>query len=266
MPVRLPPAFAFHRRMLVGSTNDEAKELAARLGAVEGTLVWADEQSGGRGRRGRQWVSPPGNLYCSLILSPDVPLMRAAELGFVAALALHDLASWAAPQASMRLKWPNDVLADRAKISGILLEALEPKGVVLGLGVNIASCPEGMAYPAAALSAWRADLTPQAALERLLPKLWDLYQLWREQGFLPIRDLWLERAKGLGEPIEVRLEDRTLAGIFTGLDEQGALILDGATRILAGDVFFPGEGYLKAVEKTLDEWNSPEDEDAWRNL
>lgn len=239
MPVRLPPAFALHRRMLVGSTNDEARDLVARLGAGEGTLVWADEQSGGRGRRGRVWTSPPGNLYCSLILKPDVPLMRAAELGFVAALALHDLAQWAAPLANVRLKWPNDVLADGAKISGILLEALEPAGVVLGLGVNIASAPEGTPYPAAALSKWRADLTVEAALERLMPKLWDLYELWRGQGFLPIRDLWLASARGLGEPIEVRLEDRTLSGIFTGLDEQGALILDGAARILAGDVFFP---------------------------
>jgi BirA family biotin operon repressor/biotin-[acetyl-CoA-carboxylase] ligase len=240
MPVRLPLAFALHRRMLVGSTNDEVKDLAARLGAGEGTLVWADEQSGGRGRRGRVWVSPPGNLYCSVLLMPDVPLMRAAELGFVAALAIADLAKWAAPTADIRLKWPNDVLANGAKISGILLEALEPKGVVLGLGVNISNAPEDTPYPAVALSKWNPGLTVPAALERLMENLWDLYSLWRTHGFLPIRDLWLASAKGLGEPIEVRLEDRTLSGIFTGLDEQGALILDGATRILAGDVFFPG--------------------------
>ncbi|MBF0267642.1 MAG: biotin--[acetyl-CoA-carboxylase] ligase [Alphaproteobacteria bacterium] len=239
MTLRLPPAFVLHRRACVGSTNDEAKSLAEG-GAGEGALVWADQQTGGRGRRGRSWASPPGNLYCSLILTPDVPLMRAAELGFVAALAIADLASWAAPQADIRLKWPNDVLADGAKISGILLEPAPPGGIVLGMGINIASAPSGTPYPAAALSAWNNDLTAQAALERLMARLWDLYGLWRSQGFLPIRDLWLSNAKGIGEALEVRLEDRTLTGIFTGLDEQGALILDGTTRILAGDVFFPG--------------------------
>ncbi|CAA6605576.1 Biotin-(Acetyl-CoA-carboxylase) ligase (fragment) [Rhodospirillaceae bacterium LM-1] len=165
--------------------------------------------------------------------------MRAAELGFVAALAIHDFAQRAAPQANVRLKWPNDVLADGAKISGILLEALEPSGVVLGMGINIATAPSATPYPAAALSAWNKDLSVEAALESLMAGLWDLYGLWREQGFLPIREMWLASAKGLGEPIEVRLEDRKLTGLFTGLDEQGALILDGDTRILAGDVFFP---------------------------
>jgi BirA family biotin operon repressor/biotin-[acetyl-CoA-carboxylase] ligase len=235
--LHLPAAFVLHERANVASTNDEAKALA-QAGAGEGTLVRAVSQSGGRGRRGRVWTSPQGNLYCSLILTPDVPLMRVAELGFVAAIAVADLAHWAAPGAEIRLKWPNDVLADGAKISGILLEPLEGGGVVLGIGVNIVSAPEGTPYPAAALSRWNEVIRVDAALERLMERLWALYGLWRGQGFAPIRELWLAKAKGIGEPVEVRLEDRTMRGVFTGLDEQGALILDGQTRILAGDVFF----------------------------
>ncbi|MBF0168207.1 MAG: biotin--[acetyl-CoA-carboxylase] ligase [Alphaproteobacteria bacterium] len=238
MTPRLPPPFVLEERACVGSTNDEAMALAGQ-GALEGTLVWADQQTGGRGRRGRNWVSPPGNLYFSLILRPDVPLARAAELGFVAALAIHDLAVWATPKADIRLKWPNDVLADGAKISGILLEPASPSGIVLGIGINIAHAPRDTPYLAAALSQWNTSLTAEAALDYLAPRLWRLYEVWQSQGFTPIRERWLKHAKGVGEPIEVKLEDRTLTGIFTGLDDQGALILDGKTRILAGDVFFP---------------------------
>lgn len=239
MPLKLPSVFVLHERAKAGSTNDEARNLANQ-GAGEGALVWAREQTGGRGRRGRSWVSPPGNLYCSVILKPDVALLRAAELGFVAALAIRAVAVDAIPSADVRLKWPNDVLANGAKISGILLEPLADRGIVLGMGVNVTSAPKDTPYPAAALADWGSRISVEAALESLAANLWDLYQLWKSHGFRPIREMWLTHAKGLGQRIEVRLEDRTLTGLFEGIDEQGALLLDNGQRVLAGDVFFPG--------------------------
>lgn len=237
MPLTLPPAFVLRQRAKVGSTNDEAKSLIDG-GAGEGALVWALEQTGGRGRRGRSWASPAGNLYLSFVLKPDVALMRAAEVGFVAALAVRALALWAAPTALVQLKWPNDVLANGAKLSGILLEPARD-ALVLGIGVNIASAPTGTPYPAVALSAWNKALTVEAALERLAAEFHDLYSLWKKEGFLPIRELWLAHARGLGERIRLRLEDKEIEAVFTGIDEQGALILGNGQRILAGDVFFP---------------------------
>ena len=127
----------------VGSTNDAALRLAEG-GASEGTFVWAREQTGGRGRRGRSWVSPPGNLYCSTVLRPECPASRAAELGFVAALAVADIVP---AERRIRLKWPNDVLVDGGKIAGILLESsIGQDGlvehVVAGIGVNVGFAPQ----------------------------------------------------------------------------------------------------------------------------
>ena len=118
MPV-LPDGWTLVALASVGSTNDEAARLAD-TGVPEGTVVWSREQTGGRGRRGRHWASPPGNLYTSTILRPACAAPRAAELGFVAALAVADIVPVGRP---VRLKWPNDVLVDGGKIAGILLES-----------------------------------------------------------------------------------------------------------------------------------------------
>lgn len=165
----------------VGSTNDEAARLADG-GASEGTVVWAREQQGGRGRRGRRWASPPGNLYSSTILRPNCPAPRAAELGFVAALAVGDLVP---ASRAIRLKWPNDVLIDGGKIAGILLEsAIAQDGrvehVVAGIGVNVAFAPQlaEMRYPGASLGG-----TVEAALEGLTRALATRLAQWRRDGF-----------------------------------------------------------------------------------
>src|SRR5690348_7572810 len=148
----LPAGFRAHHFAAVGSTNDTAKELA-RAGAPEGTIVWAGEQTAGRGRRGRIWASPPGNLYLSLILRPQAPAAQAAQLGFVAALALGGaIAELAGPQIELRCKWPNDLLANGRKLAGILLESEtsangEVDFVVLGVGANLASAPAATEYP-----------------------------------------------------------------------------------------------------------------------
>lgn len=243
---RLPDGYCLRRYETIGSSNDEAKALA-RDGVPEGTIVWAGEQTAGRGRRGRVWASPPGNLYLSLILRPRVAAAQAAQLGFVAALGLSDaLTALAGPAIEPRCKWPNDLLANGKKLAGILLESETSASgdvdfVVLGLGANLASAPAGTEYLATSLAAeGTAGVPPAAALEGFIRHFDSWLQVWHRGGFAPIRTAWLARAAGLGSDIRVRLERLELSGRFLDLDDDGALLLDtadGRRRIAAGEVF-----------------------------
>jgi BirA family biotin operon repressor/biotin-[acetyl-CoA-carboxylase] ligase len=249
----LPPAYRLVVLDTVDSTNEEAKRLAA-LGEAEaedGTLVWARQQTAGRGRLGRQWFSPEGNLSCSLIARPEVPAKEAVQLGFVAALAIYDAISRIAkPGQQIHCKWPNDVLLENKKVAGILLESeaagdAVPAWIVLGVGINIAHHPSDTDFPATSLSAEGCrGVSVIDVLEAFGRHFLTWTNRWLNDGFPPIREHWLHRAMGLGEDIQVRLEDRTLSGRFSSLDEDGVLILetpDGTSqRITAGDVFFPG--------------------------
>lgn len=242
---RLSPFFRLASFAEIDSTNDEAKRRAGE-GAAQGTLIWAQAQRAGRGRRGRGFVSPAGNLYMSILLRPDRPAASAAQLGFAAALALGDAILPLLPRPEgLRYKWPNDVLIDGRKVSGILLES-QAAGegrldwLVVGIGVNVASFPAGVDYPAISLAAAGARVTVEALLEAVAGSFERWYERWREEGFRPLRQAWLARARGLGEAIRVRLQGEEASGRFAGLDEDGALLLDDGTtrrRIGAGDVF-----------------------------
>lgn len=247
----LPPVYRLVALDTVGSTNDEAKRLAARGEdeAPDGTLVWARSQTAGRGRRGRRWISPEGNLYCSLVLRPDVPLAEAVQLGFVAALAIYDAtAQLVHPGHQVYCKWPNDVLLQEKKIAGILLESeasgnAVPSWIVLGVGMNVAQYPDGTEFPATSLWAEGCrEVTIVDALEAVSRHFLAWTNRWVHDGFEPVRDTWLRRAKGFREEIQVRVDDEVLNGTFAAMDEKGALILELATgqrrRISAGDVFF----------------------------
>ena len=237
----------------VGSTNDEARGLAPAppvgVGAPHGTVVWARRQEAGRGRRGRNWASPEGNLYCSVILRPDCAASVASTLSFVVALALADAVAIFLPERSIALKWPNDVLVEGAKVSGILLDsASTPDGridwVVAGSGINIASRPERTEFPATSLNDEGAGegATPGAMLEAYAAALERRYADWQAQGFVGVREAWLARAWGRGGPMSARLERESVSGRFEDLDEAGNLVLrlnDGRRRrIAAGDIFF----------------------------
>jgi BirA family biotin operon repressor/biotin-[acetyl-CoA-carboxylase] ligase len=228
----------------LGSTNAEARRLA-RAGERGPFWITAKGQSAGRGRRGSAWVSPPGNLYATLLLSEPSPPAQAPQLSFVAALALHDGVSEAAPQVApaLSVKWPNDLLLSRAKLAGILIEGdSEPDFcVAIGIGVNCVSHPQDTAHPATDLASAGASVTPERLFAALAAAMQRRLAQWqRGQGFASIRTDWLKRAEGLGREIRVRLPERELTGRFEGLDEAGRLLLKGpggVSTVTAGDVF-----------------------------
>jgi len=230
----------------IGSTNAEALSRAA-AGAPEQWIV-ADRQIAGRGRRGRHWVSEPGNLYSSLLLYDPAPAAISPQVCFVAALAIHDAIIDALPAldaSRLRLKWPNDVLLDGRKLVGILVEgaiAGSKQAVVIGIGVNCAHHPANMAYPVTDLGSEGFSLAPEALFERLAARMMDRLAQWRRgSAFQATRHSWLERAYQLGREIEVKLPERTLGGRFEDIDGEGALVLALANGhrefIRAGDVF-----------------------------
>ena len=246
-PVSLPVGYTLVELASVASTNDEAARLASE-GAADGTVVRARRQTGGRGRRGRRWTSPEGQRECSVVVRTAVPLARAAVLSLAAAVAVGDTVSEFLPtEARVEHKWPNDVLVDGAKIAGILLEASSSGGgaadwLVVGCGVNVSTYPDIPGLVATSLAAHGGPVPVDAVLATLLERLHSRRTEWETAGAAAVRGAWLDRARGLHEPIRVRLPREEVHGRFESLDDDGALMLrlaDGGTRrISAGDVFF----------------------------
>ncbi len=230
----------------VDSTSTVARAMA-EAGTAHGTVVWAREQSAGRGRLSRQWSSPPGNLYLSVVLRPAVAAARVAEMGFACALAVAETAEAFLPHGpAARLKWPNDVLLDGAKIAGILLEgqfsAQSLAYVVAGIGINVASSPDSPTYQTISLRALGSgEIEPGEVLKVLLTRLSVWLETWTEVGFAPVRAVWMDRAARLGKTITVRIGNEPVEGLFDGIDDTGALLLrtaGGIRRITAGEVAF----------------------------
>lgn len=236
---------AFHES--IGSTNEEAAG-AARSGEPGGLVVWALEQTQGRGRRRRVWSTGLGNMALSILERPAIAAASAGQASFVAALALHDaLAALLGPEADVRLKWPNDALLGGRKVSGILLEASGRADapldwLVVGVGLNLVSHPEGTEHPATDVRAETGvEVEAARAVEAYVAAFAQRWCSWLDGGFGPIRAAWLDRAAALGSGIRVRLDRETLTGRFVDLDAQGALVLETAPglqrSIAAGDVF-----------------------------
>ena len=218
-----------------------------RGGDPGGLFVVADRQTGGRGRQGRTWVSPVGNFYASLALRDPAPAALAPQLGFVAGVALATtLRARLRGDDRLRLKWPNDILFDGAKVAGILLESAmlpdERLGCVIGIGVNCNTHPSGLSYPATDLrTAGDAQVDPADVLAELAHNLCAELARWRRgDGFASVRERWLAKAAGHGERIVVATPRQTFSGIFRDLDAGGRLLVevpDGLARVDAGDVF-----------------------------
>jgi BirA family biotin operon repressor/biotin-[acetyl-CoA-carboxylase] ligase len=230
----------------LGSTNAEAL-VRARAGERGPLWISAATQTGGRGRRGKSWVSPPGNLYATLLLTEPSPPALAPQLSFVAGLAVHDAVIACAPDAlsSLKLKWPNDLLLAGRKLAGLLIEAeSQPRfSVAIGIGVNCVSHPADIGYAATDLRA--SGITVNALLAALAAAMKARLAQWAAgASFAGIRTDWLARAASLGETILVRLPERQLTGIFEGIDADGRLLIATQDRttetIAAGDVFTLG--------------------------
>ncbi|MCJ8308523.1 MAG: biotin--[acetyl-CoA-carboxylase] ligase [Rhizobiaceae bacterium] len=232
----------------VGSTNAVALEQA--VGGDPGQLwITAESQSAGRARRGRSWVSEPGNLYASLLLLDPAPQDKLATLPLVISLALHLALVEARPElgARLKIKWPNDLLLDGKKLSGILLEA-QPDGhgrlaVIIGCGINCQHFPDNPLYPATSLAASGIALEPAELFSHLAREMARTLRIWAEgQGIAIIRRDWLDRCHGIGQEIVARFPDREISGKFVDLDDNGLLLLcDNKGQIhtiSAADIFF----------------------------
>jgi BirA family transcriptional regulator, biotin operon repressor / biotin---[acetyl-CoA-carboxylase] ligase len=246
----LPDGYALITLDSIDSTNEEAKRVAAADRAGNGivTVIRANEQTAGKARRGRGWVSRPGNLYCSLLLIPDCPVAQTPQYGFVAGIALREVVAALLPrERAIACKWPNDLLVDGRKVAGVLLEGAgvahqSLDWLVIGVGANIEHHPDGTEFPATDLTALGGiGITPEYFLSQFVAAFERWRRRWREEGFGAVRQSWLAVAHGRGSAITVRLDGSTFSGVFADLDTDGALVLDqGHTvrRVTAGDVFF----------------------------
>lgn len=258
----IPDGWLLFRARATASTNADARTFA-ESGGVSKAVLWSDEQKGGRGRRGRDWVSPPGNLYASLVLRPERPLSDSLTLGFVAGVSLVQTLKTVSPSLDVALKWPNDVLIEGRKLAGILLESAASGTicdyVVIGIGVNLTVAPvfgvsdergDRAAFAPCALSDWIAPPSSEAFLCALLGAFHRVYDQWQRSGFRIVRDLWEASAVGIGEHVSVQVAGETITGVFQGLDDRGAMLLAerggdvkaDIVRVTVGDVVFHGAG------------------------
>ena len=241
----LPPGWRIARVGATRSTNADLMAEAER-GAAEGTALMADLQLAGRGREGRVWQSPAGNLHLSVVLRPDCPARDAGQVGLVAAVAIAGLLGRLGLRA--RLKWPNDVLVDGAKIAGVLVEAAlagdRVAWAVVGIGLNVLCHPDDAGYPATSLAAHQISPPTAAALApELLSALAASLADWRAYGFARIRAAWLSYGPAPGEAARVSIGAAQLTGAFRDLDPDGALVLEVLPgqhrRITAGELAAP---------------------------
>ncbi len=221
------------------STNSLAYEMAAGRQIISDEIILARTQISGKGRVGRNWESPRGNLYFSLVLRPKILSENIAEISFVSAVALR-LAIEKFSKKLCENKWPNDLILDGKKVAGILLESkisgINCEFVVIGIGVNISSHPKNTIFPATSLS---EDISPQDFLQKFLDEFEKIYAIWLNFGFAKIRNLWIERAFFLGKNISVRLSNEVLEGIFKDIDDSGNLVIrvgNKDLKISAADV------------------------------
>ena len=224
----------------LGSSNDEARSLA-RSGAASGTLVVAKTQTQGRGRQGREWHSPVGNFYGSLIWRSPKPPSEIAPVALVAAIALYDsVANYLAlhNQQNLTLKWPNDLHFDGQKLAGILVESeISPKGevtaIIIGIGVNITAAPNLADYPTTCIHSI-SGVTPLQSdfIPRIGNYLIQRLSQWEQQGFAPLSDEWNRRAAAyLGRTMTAKPPNQALGGIFRGVAANGALLLESHGKI-----------------------------------
>lgn len=244
----LPRGYRLETLETIDSTNLEAMR---RLAQGDKGPLWlrAIAQTGGRGRNGRGWTSPPGNLYASLLIPLAAPPAHASELALVTGVAVHRVIAQLLPHEAatgrLHLKWPNDLLLDAAKLAGILIETSITSGeagftAVIGIGVNVATHPPDVGQPATNLKVHGIEIEPSELLKRIAGALDLALRVWVKQGFTAFSEEWLERAHRIGVEVGAQTHAGRISGTFTGLAEDGALMVKSADgtdhRVTFGDV------------------------------
>ena len=235
----------------IDSTNSEAKRLHHQ-GSPEGTVVVARTQTAGRGRLGRRWISPPGNLYFTILLKPQVPIEVLSQLSLVAGLALVKVIQrYVNNGAIIALKWPNDVLINQQKVAGILVETdiesylNQGTPCYLGIGVNMHSAPDLTVYPASSIQEIVGSLPPsEDFLQYYVANFNAWYNIWQQEGFGALKDEWLSVASGLGEMAQaISGRHGQISGQFKTITDEGGLLLvdeEGNNHIISSsEVTFP---------------------------
>ncbi|MDN5248139.1 MAG: biotin--[acetyl-CoA-carboxylase] ligase [Wolbachia endosymbiont of Tyrophagus putrescentiae] len=215
----------YHYKEVV-STNTEALDLISK-GISDEIVVIADKQTGGKGRAGKTWLSPEGNLYASLIINQ---VQRLTEFTFISALAVGNTLLSLISNINLQYKWPNDVLIDSQKISGILLERqFNSSFLVIGIGINIVYAP----LPnSTCISNYGISISNMDLLKRLIINFNRLRQMWLSGGFCVIKELWLQRAFKLNEQVSIKFSDKLYKGVFTDINECGKLVLQKKNKSL----------------------------------
>src|SRR6478609_3308644 len=212
-------SFMDFRHEALSETSSTNSECLARARAGDAGRLWvtADRQTGGRGRRGRPWVSEPGNLYSSLLLIDPAPMERLGSLPLAVAVAVHEAIRMVLPPGAepLEIKWPNDILIGRKKTCGILIEGERLSdgrhAVVIGIGINVSVMPDEPIYPVTSLREQGAATGPQELFAHLFVSMADALDLWDEgRGIREITARWRDAACGIGEKISVNLPDRTI--------------------------------------------------------
>lgn len=234
----IPEGFHIHHYKEVSSTNEEALDLIER-GISNETVIIADKQTEGRGRTGKSWVSPEGNFYASLIINQETDVSKLTELTFVTALAVGNTLLSFISDSNVQHKWPNDILIDGKKISGILLEKKSNSNwLIIGIGININHAP----LPGTTcISNYGESVSNIDLLKKLIINFNKLRKQWLFDGFYAIREMWLKKVFKMNEQISVKLADKLYEGIFADIDKSGKLVLqqkDGSLIYFdAGELF-----------------------------
>ena len=230
------------------STNAEAKRMINNGFAEQGDIIFANKQQKGQGRLGREWYSPAGNFYLSFILQPDFKIEQAAQLSFVSALATLATIGKYLPanlQKQLCCKWPNDILLEGQKLSGILLESQfnldHDFWLVIGLGINLQTYPKNSQNIATSLSEYGIDVAANNLIYEFLVEFNKYYDLWLTKKFKEIRKIWLENAFGIDKEIQIKPENDIINGFFRDIDQEGNLVMEidnKLKKINSGEIFF----------------------------
>jgi BirA family biotin operon repressor/biotin-[acetyl-CoA-carboxylase] ligase len=241
--------FTIHQFEVLDSTNDLAKNLANNRQIFDREIIVANQQNKGRGRLDRQWVSPQGNLYFSLVLQPKIAIEKIPQMSLVVIVILNLAVQKIAKNFQLKIenKWPNDLLINNKKVAGILLESINYNNIceylIIGIGININSFPPDLSNIADKLQNYFPTITAEEMLEKFLDEFDILYKNWRDFGFKNFRQLWRQNAYNLNQEITIKPNNNETRGIFKDIDDEGNLLLEINQKIHkfnCGDVIING--------------------------